>query len=66
MANLRSGLVRNLHTWKADGTFLAWQMDMHCDDYLQPGRKLKYCPVGTKEEDIDKCWWERIQSLCPC
>ncbi|KAF2107814.1 hypothetical protein BDV96DRAFT_653320 [Lophiotrema nucula] len=46
-------ILKNIVTWKDDGTILSWKLEVHCDDYLR--HKEAACPGITKPEDEDKC-----------
>lgn len=46
-------ILKNIQTWKHDGTRLAWSIEARCDDYLR--RPELDCPEGTKPEDEYKC-----------
>ncbi|KAF2464544.1 uncharacterized protein BDR25DRAFT_380739 [Lindgomyces ingoldianus] len=50
-------ILKNIETWKDDGTILAWQLNMRCDDHLR--RAELNCPGRTKPE-----WEYRCNSRC--
>ncbi|ORY13349.1 hypothetical protein BCR34DRAFT_599894 [Clohesyomyces aquaticus] len=50
-------ILKNIETWRNDGTILAWQIHMRCDDYLR--RSELSCPGRTKPE-----WENRCNSRC--
>ncbi|KAF2813742.1 uncharacterized protein BDZ99DRAFT_567487 [Mytilinidion resinicola] len=54
-------ILKNIVTWTDDGTFLSWQLEVRCDDYLR--RSELSCPYITKPEDETKCHsrcWQAI------